>query len=229
MSNLVYSDSVKDYFVKLDGFTNTMIASISGVFEQSPPDITFDGTNYYYASGGTVTGVKKVVGFTNTIVDSIIPAVAVTGVTCDSDNWYYCQDSLDKYLKCVLFESTVDSSFTHTTRVRGITFDGTDLYGCDPSDDKIRQFDGFSSSVLDSLSSVGSFPAGVTTDGTYFYTNDRDSTGIINQRTGFVSTITSTITAPNSDVNVVGMTWDNFNERMGIAPGITFIPKATIF
>ena len=74
--------------------------------------------------------------------------------------------------------------------------------------DRIYKHDGFSSTILDSFSSPGSTPRGLTWDGNNIYSSD-SSLAKIYKHDGFSATILDSFSSPSSSPQ--GLTWDGTN------------------
>jgi len=96
-------------------------------------------------------------------------------------------------------------SNTEGTYPSGITCDGTYLYGCDRDSDKFYKYNGFSSVVLDSFSTLSTSPVGATWDGTNLYSAGYSEVKIY-KHTGFSSAISESINAEGPFIT--GITWD---------------------
>lgn len=138
--NLFSSNSTGNYVREYDGFSNSILQTIS--FSEEPFCITHDGTNLI-AGDPFADEMIRFVGISNT-PDTSFSSTNPNGCQWHSDGNLYVTELGGLTKKYQGFSSSILDSFSLTVFQRGLTFSGDNLIACNNVADEITQYVGFS-------------------------------------------------------------------------------------
>lgn len=168
-TNLLTSDTAALLMYKHTGFSSTVTATFAIETSGEPRGITWDGTDSYALTAlDPVTQIEQFTGFSSSSLGTINPANGdTTGLTMDGTDFYYGDNTANKYFKLTGFTNTVDSSFASPgNNPQGCGWDGSNLLSANATAGTRKHYkhSGFTTTISDSYASPSTVPNGIEWD-----------------------------------------------------------------
>lgn len=203
--------------IKWDGFSSSELVNF-GSIGTDPRGVTYDGLDAYVAVDSS-NSIKWHDGFTSATKGNIVsPGSGPNGLSHDKKDLF----SSDQFSALLYqhdgFSTTIKSSIASPAAlpeclsiVKGDTYVATrgDFLG-----QLIWHLQGFTTNVLGSIVAPGTRISGVTSDGKYFYSCDRN-TRTYYKHDGFTTTILDSYAHPGGK-QPTDVEWENIDARLGL-------------